>query len=213
MLLIVSMVTIYHQRVDALKRYSVPVFNVPERFFVERMALGFDRVDYGVGGIELFRPEDLTQGQVGYSVTPEGKSLIGDGDGDWHSDWLVIAYETACGDPIFLSTEPPYPVFTAMHGEGRWDAKLVAPTLDTFWKCLDLFRNLARDRAYPVQLAGNPPGTRRSLLIWSICIDCSMATRTRLTSGLCARRSGWMMTRPTDRNDTRHSIPGRRSRR
>jgi hypothetical protein len=106
--------------------------NIPEQFLRERAAAGFDRIDYGVGAIVLFNPAELAEGQIGYSITPDGTTLIGDGDGDWHYDWLVIGHEDACGDPIFMSVVPPYPVFTAIHGEGSWDEKQVAPSLDKF---------------------------------------------------------------------------------
>jgi len=119
--------------------------------------VGFDRIDYGVGGIALLSPAELEQGQIGYSVTPQGTTLIGDGDGDWQFNWLVIGYETACGDPIFMSVVPPHPVYTAMHGQGSWNAKLVAPSLDIFWKCLEVFLQFATGRGSPVQVDANPP--------------------------------------------------------
>jgi hypothetical protein len=134
-----------------------PALNVPEQFLRERAAAGFDRIEYGVGGIVLLDSARLAEGQIGYSVTPEGTTLIGGGDGDWHSDWLVIGCESACGDPIFMSVIPPYPVFTAMHGQGSWDPKLVAPSIDVFWECLRRFRHFAEARSYPVQLEANPP--------------------------------------------------------
>jgi hypothetical protein len=131
--------------------------NVPEQFLRERATVGFDRIDYGVGAIVLFNPAELRERQIGYSVTPDGTTLIGDGDGDWHSDWLVIGYEDAMGDPIFMSVVLPYPVFRAMHGGRPWDAKLVAPSLEAFWECLRAFRQFAEGRSNPAQLEANPP--------------------------------------------------------
>lgn len=55
----------------------------------------------------------------------------------------AIGRETACGDPIFLSTKPPYPVFTAMHGQGSWDPSVIAPSLEQFWRCLGVYRAFA----------------------------------------------------------------------
>jgi hypothetical protein len=134
------------------------VFKIPQRYLKERTVLGFDRIDYGVGGIVLLSPADLPDGQIGYSVTPEGTMLAGDSEGDWRFDWLVIGNEAACGDPIFMSINPPYPVFTAIHGQGSWNARLVASSLDIFWKCLMVFADFATDRSNPVQLQRNPPG-------------------------------------------------------
>jgi hypothetical protein len=133
------------------------VLNVPERYLQEREVLGFDRVDYGVGGIIPIRPTDLADGQIGYSVTPEGATLVSDSDGEWRHDWFVIGNETACGNPIFLSIKLPYPVFTAMNGQSSWNPKLVAPSLDSFWKCLQIFAEFADGRNNPVELRANLP--------------------------------------------------------
>ena len=70
---------------------------------------------------------------------------------------MVIGIETACGDPIFVSGVDPYPVFTAIHGEGEWDQKLVAPSLEAFFQCLIVFREFAAGRSNPVDLDANPP--------------------------------------------------------
>jgi hypothetical protein len=45
-----------------------------------------------------------------------------------------------------------------MHGTGSWDAQIVAPSLASFWKCVRVFRDIARGRQNPVQLEMNPPG-------------------------------------------------------
>lgn len=131
--------------------------NIPERFLRERPTVGFDRIDYGVGGIVLFSLAELEKAQIGYAVTREGTTLIGDGDGDWHSDWLVIGYEAACGDPIFMSVVSPYAVYTALHGRGSWNAKLVAPSLDAFWRCLRVFLEFAQGRGNPAEVEASPP--------------------------------------------------------
>jgi hypothetical protein len=121
----------YHGRVTALRQL----------YSLKRNALGFDRVDYGVGGIELYPVQELESAQVGYSLDPNGRSLVGDGKGYWHKEWLVIGHETACGDPIFVSKDHPYPVFTAIHGQGEWDPTLVAPSVEQFWRCLHVYRD------------------------------------------------------------------------
>jgi len=133
------------------------VFSAPEIYLSQRRALGFDRVNYGVGGIELFNPDSIAECQLGYAVAPDGKSLRSDAPGGWHSDWLVIGHETSCGDPIFMSQQAPHPVNTAMHGMGTWEAMPVAPTLESFWKCLALFKHFSRGRENPVDRDTNPP--------------------------------------------------------
>lgn len=129
---------------------------VPDLYATGRTAIGFDEVSCGYAGIELFRLDDLQEAQLGYSVDPDGNSLISDEEGGWRSTWLVIAYETGLGDPIFVSTEPPFAAFTAMHGEGSWDPTLIAPSLDAFWQCLRLYRSVANGREHPVALEANP---------------------------------------------------------
>jgi len=133
------------------------VKSAPELYSAKRTNLGFDEVNYGVGGIKLFELAELENGQIGYSVKADGQSLTGRGPGDWREDWLVIGYETALGDPVFLSTQPPHPVFTAFHGQGTWTPDLIAPSVERFWDCLDAFRRFAHRRGSPAELELNPP--------------------------------------------------------
>jgi hypothetical protein len=134
----------------------VLVQNVPDWYVNWRAALEFDAVEYGVGGIQLFQPDELPRGQVGFAVASDGEVLVGIGPGDWRPEWIVIGHETACGDPIFATDEPPHPVFSAMHGEGSWEPKLVAPSIETFGACLTAFRVFAAGRSNPVQIDANP---------------------------------------------------------
>ncbi len=95
--------------------------------------------------------------QVGYSVSPEGQSLIGDKQGDWLENWIVIGHEEQCGDPIFIDKSAPnFPVYTAMHGEGSWDPEQIAASLDGFRKALSAITRIARGRENPVGLENNP---------------------------------------------------------
>jgi len=137
--------------------YYGRVADIPEIYSLRRVALGFDDVAYGVGGIELYQVGALEVAQTGYSVDASGRSLTGNGDGDWSPDWIVIGFETACGDPIFLSTRPPHPVFTAMHGQGDWSPGMIAPSIERFWDCLETFRRFAAGRGSPVEAETNPP--------------------------------------------------------
>src|SRR5690242_21907650 len=116
---------------------------VPDSYLSRRSTLGFREVSYGVGGIELDDVEELAEAQLGYSVDPSGRSLVGSRPGDWQEDWIVVGHDTACGDPIFLSTKSPHPMFTAMHGQGEWLPEIIAPTVDSFWACLLVFKRFA----------------------------------------------------------------------
>lgn len=81
--------------------------------------LSFHEVTIGYTIIYLFAEAELSEGQKGYSVEPNGKSLVGEKDGEWKSSWLVIGFEELCGDPIFVDLDSEHlPVFTAVHGIG-----------------------------------------------------------------------------------------------
>jgi hypothetical protein len=138
------------------RRYHVVVLNAPSWYVTWRATLDFDAIEYGISGVHIFRPERVPQGQVGFAVAIDGESLVGIGHGDWQAEWIVIGHETACGDPIFASEESAHPVFWAMHGEGSWEPKLVAPSLDLFRDCLMVFRRFASGRSSPRDLDANP---------------------------------------------------------
>jgi hypothetical protein len=144
---------------------------IPEQYCAMRRELEFDSIEYGVGGVELWKVEDIAGHQLRYSVDASGKSLLGSKEGDWQRDWIAIGRETACGDPIFLSAEPPHPVFTAMHGEGCWDPRVIAPTTEKFFACLHLFQKMASGRGTPVDLETN----HRRHLSWNDLLETSVA--------------------------------------
>jgi hypothetical protein len=128
-----------------------------EWFRAWHTALGIDQIEFSVGGIDLFRPEELEQAQVGYAVAEDGKSLVSAEPGAWQADWVAIAYETSFGDVIFASRTAPHAVFTAEHGQGRWEPRAIAPSLAAFGACLEAFREYAADRGNPADLEDNPP--------------------------------------------------------
>ena len=114
-------------------------------------------VSFGSTTIHIFRAAELGAQQVGYSVTATGESLIGEKDGDWLKTWLVIGYEDLCGDPIFINTlEVAFPVYTAAHGEGRWDAVQIADSLLGFGSALSAIVRAAKGRKHPLALENNP---------------------------------------------------------
>jgi len=114
-------------------------------------------VSFGYSTIHVYRPDELESGQLGYSVNPEGESLVGDQDGGWRSTWLVIGYDEICGDPLFIDISVEgYPVYTAMHGAGRWDPDPVAISLTGFAHAISALAAIAKGREYPVALEQNP---------------------------------------------------------
>jgi len=115
------------------------------------------QVSYGIGGIEVFAESTLEERQLGYSVAPNGRSLYGSAQGEWHPAWIVIGQETACGDPIFIDiASSNVPVLTAMHGEGSWDPTLIAISLDAFAQCVKEFAAIAQGRVNPIAVEANP---------------------------------------------------------
>lgn len=82
--------------------------------------------------VTLVAPPDLDSAQVGYATDAEGRDLTS-GQGSWQSEWLVIGTDYFVGDPYFVDlSRPELPVFTAIHGAGKWDPQPVADSLRTF---------------------------------------------------------------------------------
>src|SRR5215468_9730344 len=101
-------------------------------YLIAREAVPFRIVSLGYRSVILLSHAELQEGQVGYSVDPQGRALTGDEPGDWRESWLVIGYEDQCGDPIFIDVvAPKFPVYTAPHGMGDWLPELVQPLLQT----------------------------------------------------------------------------------
>ena len=114
-------------------------------------------VSIGYSGIELVNESEITSHQIGYSVTSDGESLIGNGAENWKANWVVIGHETGCGDPIFIdSNRPDYPVYTAMHGSGSWEPKIICRTYDSFIRIIEKLEKLAAGREYPTRLEEKP---------------------------------------------------------
>ena len=111
----------------------------------------------GYSGLRFFNESELSDGQLGYSVDPDGSSLAGSNSGDWKDGWTVIGYDESCGDPIFVDLHSEgFPVFTAVHGLGEWTPKQIGDTLESFRKCVDELASLSIGRENPVELDANP---------------------------------------------------------
>lgn len=141
----------------------------PERYVELRHSFPIVEVQFGCGGIYLFPLTELESGQVGYSVATDGTPLEGEGDGEWRPSWLAIGYETALGDPLIMDTsEPSLPIYTAMHGEGLWNAEQISISLDAFLESLAEFSRLSVGRTSPVECEKNPldDESRTAFLMW-----------------------------------------------
>ncbi len=124
-------------------------------------------VSFGYSSVHICRPSEVEQRQLGYSIAPDGEPLWGDGDGDWRRSWLVIGDEGECGDPIFVDIAGAgYPVYTAWHGEGWWDPRPIAVSLNGLRETLNAVAIAAQGREHPVALEQNPiTPTERDLVI------------------------------------------------
>ena len=111
----------------------------------------------GYGGVSIWPFSELQERQEGYSVSADGRSLIGKKDGDWQSNWLAIGSEDLCGDPVFIDTAASgYPAYTAAEGEGRWDAVPIAVSITGLRYALEAIRRVATGRENPVAVEENP---------------------------------------------------------
>ncbi|MBO1582747.1 SMI1/KNR4 family protein [Bacillus sp. XF8] len=83
---------------------------------------------------DIFSFEQLDEFQVGYSIDTDGNSLVTDEEDTWDANWIVIAYETMCGDPIIIDlNEDGYPISSLMHGMDSWDVGgFLADSMDSF---------------------------------------------------------------------------------
>ncbi len=114
-------------------------------------------VAIGYSEIHLVSPAEIENLQTGFSVKPDGQDRTGECEGDWLKEWTVIGYDGLIGDPIFVdSSNPQFPVYTAAHGQGHWEADLVSGTFGGFLQILERLRVLSVGRDNPVALENNP---------------------------------------------------------
>ncbi len=123
-------------------------------------------VSFGSTTIHLFSEDELLKGQVGYSIDPNGTSLIGTEEGDWKSNWFVIGYEDLCGDPFFIDLDTDnFPVLTAIHGIGSWNEQEVAESFSKFISILELIDKISINRKTIVLLEQNPLSSKEKRMI------------------------------------------------
>jgi hypothetical protein len=118
-------------------------------------SLGFDEIAFGYAGLKLLSPDELEEGQAGYSLSEEGESLCDGKPGSWKAEWIAIGYDTSLGDPIILDTSNGQ-IMDAMHGEGSWEPYAIAKSLQAFAVALKEIKRASTGREYPVALENNP---------------------------------------------------------
>jgi len=124
---------------------------VPARYKQLRSATELDALSIGYSSIHLASVPELDAAQQDYGVLSEGEAS------EWRAEWTVIGHEGRCGDPIFIDTDDEdYPVYTAEHGMGEWNPRLIAFTFSHFVQILQRLQALAHDRDNPVRLKRHP---------------------------------------------------------
>ncbi len=104
---------------------------------LDLISLEFETIK-GYVNFVIFSKDQLDEGQIGYSTNSKGQSLITEEEGSWNRNWIVIGYETMCGDPIIIDlNEEGYPVSSLLHGIGSWEGGTpLAASLDSFYNSL-----------------------------------------------------------------------------
>lgn len=106
--------------------------------------LNLKEVYFGSNGFSITDEAEIKDLQLGYSIQPDGSDLTGSGEGDWQKGWIVIGSDTEVGDPFFVDTsEPSNPVYTAMHGMGKWSPELVCNSLTSFIEVLSYLNSIS----------------------------------------------------------------------
>jgi hypothetical protein len=127
------------------------------KFGKARASISWSEVNLGSGGLHLYRSDELSAGQVGYAIAPDGSSLCTGKDGAWRSGWTVIGYDTGSGDPLIMdATDPALPVLRDFNGQGKWNPVKIAVSIEVFLSQLEEFARLAQGRGTPLELEANP---------------------------------------------------------
>lgn len=104
----------------------------------------FKKVVLGFLELHFFNDNELEEAQLGYRVDLDCQPLVGDIEGDWRDEWWVIAYEDLNGDPIFADiSNDDFPIYTAMHGVGKWEPELISTTFKNFIRALSYIHNIS----------------------------------------------------------------------
>lgn len=161
---------------------------IPTPYLALISSLPATEVSFGAGGIRLLTAGEFEEGQVGYSVDPDGSSLCGEAIGEWKSSWLVIGFETGVGDPVLVDTsDPKLAVLSAMHGEGAWDPRPVAISIEAFGKIFLEFRRIAegqirsKRKTIQCQLLNRMRSCRSSRRLTRVGLRLSSGTTSLLT--------------------------------
>ncbi len=128
---------------------------IPSKYATWFESLGFNEIAFGYAGLKLLSPDELEEGQTGYSSSSAGEALCDGKPGSWKAEWIAIGYDTSLGDPIILDTSNAQ-IMTAMHGEGSWEPHPIAKSLHAFGIALKEIQRASTSREHPAALENNP---------------------------------------------------------
>ncbi len=97
--------------------------------------------------VKLFSAAELLEEQKGFALDDALAPRVDAKDG-WKKSWIIIGRSTLLGDPYFLDVgkmdaEGDCPVYTAMSGTERWDARLCGSTFAQFLRIVAMAMEIA----------------------------------------------------------------------
>ena len=101
-------------------------------------------IDFEWGAVTLFIHglPGLVEWQEGYRWEAGSRDRL---DPEWKPQWVAIANWD--GDPAIADTsKPETPIYTAMHGEGTWEPKPIAPNLGAFLAAVGIWAEVVHGR-------------------------------------------------------------------
>jgi len=132
--------------------FSILLTNEKFKKFINEI----EDISLGYSELNFFKFDNIEKEQIGYSFGENGKSFIGNKNGDWKKSWFVIGTD-GLGDPIFIDFDRPnLPVFTSEHGEGSWEESYIAISLENFSEIIKDLKKLSIKRENPVAIGKNP---------------------------------------------------------
>lgn len=110
-------------------------------------------ISFGYFELSVENSSSFSRAQVGYRTDQYGNDLTNNSSGGWNKDWYVIASDE--GNPFFIDLATSK-IYTALHGNGSWNPRLLANSLDQFLDILKKLNELSINRKNPIELEKNP---------------------------------------------------------
>lgn len=123
---------------------------------IQEFLLAVEDISFNYSELNFYKPDQLKEGQIGYSVDSLGKSLVEDSEDSWKNEWVVIASDNL-GDPVFVDiNSSDLHIMSAAHGMGSWEPFIIARTLKNFRSIISGLQSLSIGRTNPSDYQKNP---------------------------------------------------------